>query len=63
MAGKTEVKPGYQSTEFYITVLAGIISAYLAKEGIIINEQALIGVALPIVAYILSRGWVKAKNN
>jgi len=58
-----EVKEGYRSTEFYVTIAATLLVSFLAQQGILINEQALIGVLLPIVAYVLSRSWVKAKSN
>ena len=63
MVGKAEAKPGIKSTEFYVTIAATLLVGFLAQQGIIINEQALVGVLLPIVAYVLSRGWVKAKIN
>ncbi len=59
------VKPGYQTTEFWLVVIT-TISGLVAKAGLPLdaNLLSLITVQLtsiiPLVAYIIQRGAVKA---
>ena len=62
MANSNPIKPGWKTSEFYVTVLAGIIAAFLADKGIVIPEAALATVLLPIILYIYGRSKVKAEQ-
>ncbi|MCL4389831.1 MAG: hypothetical protein M1484_04500 [Patescibacteria group bacterium] len=67
-----ELKPGYQSTEFYVTLISQAIGI-LALTGVVIPDQigelskaiitiigALISI-VPAVVYIFNRTWLKSK--
>lgn len=61
-----ELKPGYKTTEFYIT-LAGLVLGLLVGNGVLSEENsnvimqilALLIPALLPVAYTLARTWLK----
>ncbi len=68
-----ELKPGYQSTEFYVTLVSQAIGI-LALTGVVIPNQAgeltksiatIIGAIIsivPAVVYIYNRTWLKSKT-
>lgn len=67
-----ELKPGYQSTEFYVTLISQAIGI-LALTGVVIPNQAgelakavvtIVGALIsivPAVVYIFNRTWLKSK--
>lgn len=56
-------RPGVKTTEFWLTLLAALVSGVLAlelpKESVIMKAACVLGVALPILGYSVSRGMVK----
>lgn len=67
-----ELKPGYQSTEFYVTLISQAVGI-LSLTGVVIPNQAgelaksiasIIGAIIsivPAVFYIYNRTWLKSK--
>ncbi|MEM4720553.1 MAG: hypothetical protein QXT73_00650 [Candidatus Methanomethylicaceae archaeon] len=58
-SGSGEVKAGWKTTEFWLTVGIGVLVAVSRLLGIGIDPSVLGGVSIPSAAYILSRGVVK----
>lgn len=55
------LKPGHQSTEFWMGLATAIIVPIVVKFGVMDEQTALASVGA-IAAYILSRGWAKSGN-
>lgn len=55
------LKPGTQTSEFYVSIATAVIVPFLVKFGIMDENTALAAVGA-IASYILSRGWAKSKN-
>lgn len=59
METRLETKPGYKTTEFWITVTAGAASMIGGVVGILPPEWAVIAGALSAGLYTISRGLAK----
>ncbi len=67
------IKPGYQSTEFYVTLISQAVGI-LALTGVVIPDQAgelvkaIVTIAgavisiIPAATYIYNRTWLKSKT-
>ncbi len=53
-------KPGYKTTEFWVTVLTVVGSIATASVGIVPNEYAALVTAFAQAAYVISRGIAKS---
>jgi hypothetical protein len=58
----TEAKPGYRTTEFWITVLALVVSTFQEAVGLfhITDSRVLLFQTFVVGAYTLSRGFAKS---
>lgn len=59
------MKPGIQSTEFWLTLMANVIGGYATYYGSIHGQDTktfVIGMALVNCAYAISRALVKSKT-
>lgn len=55
-------KPGWKTTEFWVTVLTVVGSIATASVGIVPNEYAALVTAFAQAAYVISRGIAKSGN-
>ena len=55
-----KVKPGWQTTEFWITVIGEIGAVCAAASGVIPSKSAALLMTASAVAYKISRGLAKA---
>jgi len=66
MATDNAKKAGIKTSEFWVGVLTApliaIIAALLSAIGITIGDATIATLVAPALAYITSRGWVKASS-
>jgi hypothetical protein len=61
------MKPGYKTTEFWLSLLAMLLGAFMASGALPVEHWSmkaggLVATALAAMGYSYSRGVVKAKN-
>lgn len=59
MNESSDIKPGYQTTEFWTTAATGLIAALNSKLKLGLDSNALLMLGGLAASYVLSRGWVK----
>jgi hypothetical protein len=52
-------KPGYLTTEFWVTVLASVGAVAASAEGSLPQKYAALATTISVVAYSISRGLAK----
>lgn len=57
--GGKRVKPGWRTTEFWVTVAADVGAIALAAEGALPHKYAAVLAAVSTAAYAVSRGLAK----
>lgn len=57
-----KLKPGIKSSEFYISIAAGLVSVLLAALGMVDAEWAAVSVTILGTVYTLIRGGLKSKS-
>lgn len=53
------MKPGWKTTEFWVTVLASVGAVAAAAQGVLPDKYAALAVAFSSAAYAISRGLAK----
>lgn len=56
------MKPGYKTTEFWLTVVSNAAIVLTASADLLPPKWAALALALANTAYALSRAWVKANT-
>ena len=56
------MKPGYKTSEFWLAVIFANLTVF--KEHIVpgLPVELIMAAAVPVVAYMIGRSWIKARN-